>query len=226
MLAGSASTAIRAVFRKWKSSTLLDEFSRVESIKGQGKGGLSALTGRRKSVLDGLAACPTGVWFAVDDFFRFLRATDRDFVLAHRTYDLYIAEHYYGNLGNECEHEWEQLQGRYIMAVLFEYLATLGLIDVAYLPPQGIRDDFHDRWGADELTCLSRYDGLLYLRINPLGMWCLGLTAHYETPHPLSSTFFRFCRTWISSSPNRTWPSRLVCCWIALPNRSRKACGS
>jgi hypothetical protein len=183
-LSGSVPEVIRATFRKWRTSTLLDEFSRIETIKGQSKGGLSALSSRRKAVLDGLAACPTGAWFAVDDFFRFLRATGRDFVLAHRPYELYIAEHYYGNLGYENEHAWEQLQGRYILVVLFEYVATLGLIDVAYLPPQGVRDDFRDRWGADDLSCLSRYDGLLYLRINPLGMWCLGLAERYETPPP------------------------------------------
>jgi hypothetical protein len=183
-LSRPAPEMIRAVFRKWRSSTLLDEFSRVETIKGQGKGGLSALSTRRKAVLDGLAACPAGAWFAVDDFFRFLRATDRDFVLSHRPYELYIAEHYYGNLGYQSEQEWEQLQGRYILALLFEYVATLGLIDVAYLPPQGVRDDFEDRWGADDLSCLSRYDGLLYLRINPLGAWCLDLAERYETPPP------------------------------------------
>jgi hypothetical protein len=181
-LGGPAPEGIRAVFRKWRTSTLLDEFSRVETIKGQGKGGLSALAQRRQAVLDGLAACPAGAWFAVDDFFRFLRATDRDFVLAHRPWDLYIGEHYYGNLGYESGFVWEQLQGRYILAVLFEYAAPLGLIDVAYLPPQGMRDDYRDRWGTDDLSCLSRYDGLLYLRINPLGAWCLGLAERYETP--------------------------------------------
>lgn len=181
-LAGPAPEAIRAAFRKWRTSTLLDEFSRVETIKGQGKGGLSALAARRKAVLDALAACPAGAWFAVNDFFRFVRATDRDFVLAHRTYDLYIAEHYYGNLGYEGRHEWQVLQGRYILAVLFEYAATLGLIDVAYISPQGARADYHDRWGTDDLSCLSRYDGLLYVRINPLGAWCLGLAERYETP--------------------------------------------
>ncbi len=183
-LGSLAAEVIRAVFRKWRTSTLLDEFGRVETIKGQGRGGLSALSTRRKAVLDGLAVCPTGAWFAVDDFFRLLRATDRDFVLAHRPDELYIAEHYYGNLGYESEHAWEQLQGRYILAVLFEYVATLGLIDVAYLPPQGVRNDFRDRWGADDLSCLSRYDGLVYLRINPLGAWCLGLAEGYETPTP------------------------------------------
>src|SRR5262249_38911867 len=80
-LGGPAPEMIRAVFRKWRTSSLLDEFSRVETIKGQNQGGLSALAKRRQAVLDGLTACPAGVWFAADDFFRFLRATDRDFVL-------------------------------------------------------------------------------------------------------------------------------------------------
>lgn len=186
-LAGSASTVIRSVFQKWRTSNVLDEFRRVEAIKGQDKGGLSALAARRQSVLDALAACPSGAWFAVDDFFRFLRATDRDFILSHRPYELYIAEHYYGNLGYDSQNAWEQLQGRYILTVLFEFAATLGLIDVAYVPPQGVRRDFSDRWGTDDLSCLSRYDGLLYVRINPLGAWCLGVAERYETPAPAVS---------------------------------------
>jgi hypothetical protein len=56
------------------------------------------------------------------------------------------------------------------LAFLFEYVATLGVIDVAYIPPTGSRNDFHDRWGTDDFTCLSRYDGLMYLRINALGV--------------------------------------------------------
>lgn len=181
-LAGAAADVIREIFRKWRSTNFFDEFRRVEAIKGQDKGGFSALASRRKTVLEALATSPIDAWFKVDDFFRFLRATDRDFDLSHRPYDLYIAEHYYGNLGYDSKHAWEQLQGRYILALLFEYVATLGLVDVAYVPPQGVRDDFRDRWGADDLSCLSRYDGLLYLRINPLGAWCLGITDRHETP--------------------------------------------
>ena len=118
----------------------------------------------------------------MDDFFRFLRATDRDFPVAHRTYKLYFAEHYYGNLGYEGEFYWELLQGRCTSALLFEYAAVLGLVDVAYVPPQGVRRDYQDRWGTDEYTCISRYDGLRFARINPLGAWCLGLAERYEAP--------------------------------------------
>ena len=93
-------------------------------------------------LVEGLAACPVGRWFAVDDFFRLLRATGREFTLAHSVDELYIAEHNYGNLGYTNEHAWEQLQGRFALAFLFEYAATLGIIDVAYVPPQDVREDF------------------------------------------------------------------------------------
>lgn len=181
-LSKPAAEIVRAAWNKWRTSMLLDEYSRVEAIKGQGKARMSALTARRKAVIDGLSECPAGVWFTADDFFRFLRATSRDFVLARQVYELYIAEHYYGNLGDESGRLWEMLQGRYILAVLLEYAAVMGLLDVGLVPPQGARNDFRDRWGADDLTCLSRYDGLTYLRINPFGAWCLGLAEKYEPP--------------------------------------------
>ena len=66
------------------------------------------------------------------------------------------------------------------MAVLFEYAATMGLVDVAYISPIGARDDYSDTWGADDLCYLSRYDGLRYIRVNPVGAWCLGQTEVYE----------------------------------------------
>ncbi len=181
-LAKPAPEVIRAAWQKWRTGTLLDEFSRVEAIKGQGKGQLSALAARRKAVIDGLAEAPAGLWFAVDDFFRFLVATGRDFALAHAEDNLYIADHYYGSLGNAGGATWELLQGRYVLAVFFEYAATLGVLDVAYVPPQGARRDYSDLWGTEDLSCLSRYDGLVSVRINPLGAWCLGRAERYEEP--------------------------------------------
>ena len=58
--------------------------------------------------------------------------------------------------------------------------ATLGLIDVAYIAPQGARSDYFKHWGTDEYDCLSRYDGLEYIRLNELGAWCLGVVKNYE----------------------------------------------
>ncbi len=42
-----------------------------------------------------------------------------------------------------------------------------------------MRPNYRDLWGADDLDFLSRYDGLVYFRLNALGAFCLGLTSAY-----------------------------------------------
>lgn len=190
-LAAPPPEVLRKLWAAWLKTRAFDEFARVEAIKGQGRARTSAAAGRRAVLVEGLAASPIGRWFAVEDFFRLLRATGRQFIVAHEVHELYIAEHYYGNLGYSDEHAWEQLQGRFALAFLFEYAATLGVVDVAYLPPQGVRHDFHGRWGADEFSCLSRYDGLLHLRVNPLGAWLLGVADEYRPAAPTRSEVLR-----------------------------------
>ena len=46
------------------------------------------------------------------------------------------------------------------------------------------RPDFTGLPGSDELAWLSRYDGLQYFRLNPLGACCLGLADTYEPGTP------------------------------------------
>ena len=53
--------------------------------------------------------------------------------------------------------------------MLFEYAATLGVVDVAYAGAPGARADYRGLWGADGLDSLSRYDGLAAVRVNELG---------------------------------------------------------
>jgi hypothetical protein len=97
---------------------------------------------------------------------------------------LYISDPQYGSLGYDGFHNWSLLEGRYTLAVVFEYAATLGLIDVEYTDPVGARDDYRDNWGADDLDCISRYDGLLAVRLNALGGYALGLTDRYRAADP------------------------------------------
>ena len=190
-LTAEPADVLRKLWAAWLKTRQFDEFAQIDAIKGQGRAEMSAAAGRRKVVAEALADGPVGRWFAVEDFFRFLRATGRGFPVSYQTHELYISEHYYGNLGYSDEHEWEQLQGRFALAFLFEYAAPLGLIDVAYVPPQGVRNDYQSRWGADDLSCLSRYDGLLYLRVNPLGAWALGLADEYRRPAPVRVELLR-----------------------------------
>jgi hypothetical protein len=185
-----AHEVIRSAWDKWLKTSLLDEFERIDAIKGKKSARLTAAANRRAAVNDVLAQLPPGRWVAVDEFFRVVRAVGEDFAVAREAWKLYIAESYYGSFEYDRGGNWLLLQGRFILAMLFEYAATLGLIDVAYIPPQGARRDYADHWGTDDYECLSIYDGLKSFRINALGAWALGLARHYE-PEPLITR-----RTW------------------------------
>ena len=182
---------LRRLWSAWQKGHDFDEFARIDIIKGQSRADLSAPAGRRKPIVAALGDCPAGKWVAVDDFFRLLRAKGRDFTIARDPFDLYIAEANYGGLNYYGDETWALLQGRFTLAFLFEYAATLGVIDVAYVPPQLVRHDFRSRWGTDDLTCLSRYDGLLWLRVNALGAWVLGQVRDYDPPPPPKSEALR-----------------------------------
>jgi len=62
-LSAAPSATIRLLWERWLDTTLLDELSRIDVIKGQtgkAKRSLTALAGRRAALRDALAACPPG----------------------------------------------------------------------------------------------------------------------------------------------------------------------
>ncbi|MEV8037182.1 helicase-associated domain-containing protein [Streptomyces sp. NPDC086182] len=178
-----AHDTLALLWRRWLSRGVIDEFSRVEAIKGQRAANvLTAVKPRRAQVGAALAACAPGEWTDVDTLFRTMRKAGHDPRIARSEralWKLYLEDPEHGSLGYVGFHNWELLQGRYTLAVLFEYAAVLGLVDVEYRPPVGARDDYRDNWGADWTECISRYDGLLALRLNPLGACATGQTTTY-----------------------------------------------
>jgi hypothetical protein len=190
-LTAKPADTLRKLWTKWLKTRQFDEFARIDVIKGQSVANFSSVANRRAVLLDALSRCPVGRWLSVNDFFRLIRANGQPFTIVSDIWELYLAEKEYGSLGYENGQAWEQLQGRYTLAFLFEYAATLGLIDVAYLPPQGVRHDYRDRWGTDDYSCLSRYDGLLYAKVNPLGAWILGTNDEYRPTAPTPMERFR-----------------------------------
>jgi hypothetical protein len=181
-LSAPPADVLRGLWRKWLKTTLLDEFSRVDAIKGQGGKGriMTAVAPRREAITEALRLCPAGRWVAVDEFSRFMRATNVVFEVAHDPWSLYVYSRDYGSLGYDGYGGWNILQERYILALLLEYAATLGIVDVAFRDPEGARGDFRGMWGTDELRFLSRYDGLCAFRLTPLGAYVLGLEADYQ----------------------------------------------
>ena len=174
-----ATVTLRALWEKWTDTTILDELSRVECVKGQtgkGKRGLTAVASRRGAIAAMLAECPVRQWIAADELLRYARAVGHDFAVSRNAWNLYIGELQYGSLGYAGSEGI--LETRYLLCLLFEYAATLGLIDVAFIPPAGARGDYHHLWGTDDLAYFSRYDGLLFVRVTRLGAYCLGDDAH------------------------------------------------
>lgn len=176
---------MRGIWREWLTSTLLDEFSRVDEIKGpKGKGRMSATAPCRAIVGAALQHCPVDTWVNVDEWSRFMRAEGSPLEVCHDIPDLYINDPNYGSLAYGGAQTWNVLQLRYLLCVLFEYCATLGMIDVAYRSPHEARGDFSELWGTDDMTFLSRYDGLMYFRLTALGAYCLGVTSSYTPAAP------------------------------------------
>ncbi len=182
-LSRPAPETLRRLWEAWLKSKLLDEFNRVDVIKGQtgrGKRGLTDPSMRRFTIAEALEHCPTIAWVSVKELARYMRANDLDFEVTNDPWSLYIGDAHYGNLGSNGAHGWELLQERYLRCLLFEYAATLGLVDVAYIDPRDAQADYRGLWGVDDLAFLSRYDGLLALRLTELGAYCLGLTEDYQ----------------------------------------------
>ena len=180
---------ILGVWRRWVTHGAIDEFSRVETIKGQrGTNVLSAVKRRRATVADGLATCPPGEWIEIDDLFATMRRKRLNPTIARSEralWRLHILDPEHGSFGYDGHHGWSLLEGRYTMAVTFEYASTLGLFDLDYRDPVGARTDYHRNWGSDFLDTLSRYDGLRRIRLTPLGAYALGLADTFEPAEDL-----------------------------------------
>jgi len=195
VLARPSYQALGTLWERWLRSVSQDEFSRIEAIGGQRRTGtLTAPARRRAALADGLAALGPGRWVEVDALFAVLRAQPAPLVVAASPltrWRLYLGDPRHGSLGPAGGRAWNVLEGRYALCALFEYAATLGVVDVAYTAARGARDDYRGLWGADGYASLSRYDGLAAVRVNELGaailhdpgsLPALGLPVPRRTP--------------------------------------------
>lgn len=187
----SPEVVLKNLWETWLNSKLLDEFRRINVIKGQtGKKGKRYFTpaqSRRSVIVEALIHAPLNDWISFDQFSRHMLSNNITFeVTNNEPWHLYICEPEYGSLGYDSCHNWGILQERYMLCFLFEYVATLGLIDVAYISPRNARTEFRHQWGTDDLSFLSRYDGLQYFRLNNLGAYCLGIITEFKSTHNAS----------------------------------------
>ncbi|MFN8454946.1 MAG: hypothetical protein U0401_09815 [Anaerolineae bacterium] len=176
-------------FEKWTQEGSFDELSRVTGVKGQRSRNtfLTDPAKRREAVIEALSWCPAGVWIDLEDFYRAVKIWRFDFEVETVSYSsLYVGNSKdYGALHGDSY--WPVVKGSYIKAVLWEYLGSLGALDLLYTAPEeALRPK--DVPYFDDI--FSPYDGLRYFRINNLGAYLLGQVADYVPAKPLPPALF------------------------------------
>jgi hypothetical protein len=165
--------ALGGVWARWLKNVSFDEMTRIDAIKGQHKPAtLTPAARRRAAVAAALRALDPGAWADTGLIWSVLQTDQARLVVPRSSlalWRLYIEDTYYGSLGHAGAKAWAAVEGRYALCVLFEYIATLGLIDIRYTTAPGARDDYRLLWGTGRYASLSRYDGLLAVRVNELG---------------------------------------------------------
>jgi hypothetical protein len=120
-------------FEKWSDSGKFDELNRIKHLGGLKSRGtrLTAVESRREKVIEALSWCPVDVWIDIQDFYRAIIIWGFDFVVEKTPYtNLYVGSRYYGELHGS--NYWNIVNGLYINAVIWEYLGTIGAVDVAF----------------------------------------------------------------------------------------------
>lgn len=172
---------LREAFQTWLNAENLDELHRLSLLRGLNSSHveLSPPPGRREAILAALGEYPVGEWIAIEEFFKTLKLRGHAFpVETDESTSLQIQG--YGLLDNASLHTyWRAVTGPYILAVLMEYLATFGALDFACVEASASPYALAGLKGYVKRP-LSRYDGLLALRLTPLGAWLMGQSATYN----------------------------------------------
>ena len=166
-----------------------DELQRINHIRGQGgkaKRWLTAPSDRKGAILRAMATFPVGQWLAFGEARRLIEASGESWnVLEGGGGFLHFFEPQYGLINDGAG-----LRSQFLRAFIMETLATLGLADIAYVYPHHRWPDLYGSLNGDLPFC-GRYDGLLYVRLNPLGAYGLGLSEAYEFRPPERDQLFR-----------------------------------
>lgn len=176
---GQPAEIIKSLWEHWIKNRKQDEFRRIDNIKGQNGKGKRYFTDpfeRRQAIISALQECPPNQWITFDSLSRYMFVTGSPLVVTTEPEYLYLYDPNYGMLNKS----WSLIESRYLRCFLVEYAATLGLIDVIMAPPETVNMDNDRTWGTDDMDCLSRYDGLRFIRLTSLGAFVLGLSDNYQ----------------------------------------------
>ena len=186
-LQGQEPELMLTAFEKWSESGKFDELSRLKNLGGLKSRGtrLTPAATRREKVIEALSWCPTDSWIAINDFYRAVLIWNFDFETEKTEYShLYMGSRYYDELHGS--NYWKIVNGLFINAVIWEYLGTVGAVDIAFAEDQEFTFVGSEYSGEP----VSLYDGLLYFRINSWGAFLLGQSDAYNPARPKQKELF------------------------------------
>lgn len=179
MLRGFSPEAFRAGVMAFLGDGEFDELHRVNHIRGQSGKARRWFRDpvlRKAALQEAMGALPVGSWLTYEEARRIIAASGEEWdVLKEAAGVLYFSELRYGVI-----YDMGGLNSQFLRALFLESFAVLGLLDVGYVYPHSLWPDLGDSWGIDDMSFCGRYDGLLYVRVNPLGAYALGYADRYE----------------------------------------------
>lgn len=163
----------KMLLEEYINSKDIDELTRIKELRSKTAERNMSFSTCRKIILEYISKCPINKWVNVTELKKFLkknhRAFLRDVTGEIKTYNEY--DRYY-NIG---QHDWMEIEGRFVEVSLLEYLSTIGMVDVT----------------VDE--CSNNYGTLYYLsagyfRLTKLGAYLLNINDDYELPDEKTKT--------------------------------------
>lgn len=177
---------------KWAENGRFDELSRITAVKGQRskRTKLTPPKERRSRVFEALSWCPTNVWINIEEFYRAIKVWQFNFDVEKTDFtqlSLGGSSHY--DSWSSDDDYWRITSGLYTNAIIWEYLATIGAVDIAYVHHEEADFQIDGGWHWDEFS-YSPYDGLRHFRINKLGAFLFGQADDYAPIEPHASKLF------------------------------------
>ena len=156
----------RMLLKEYLEADGIFELERIRASKVR-TGSRPKLTPARQVVLKYLSQCPVNDWVDLSELLRFIRKNDRRF-LTSLVWDVEIYNDYrwYYSSG---DHSWNEVEGRFVQAVLLEYLSVIGIVDL-------MAEEDCDDYGEKD------FFSVCYLRLTPLGAYVLGVNNNYQEP--------------------------------------------
>jgi hypothetical protein len=185
---------LRAAFEQWVRNDQFDELRRISPLRGLQSPNvhLTDPAGRRRAILNALRQFQPGQWVQIEEFFKSIKLHGHNFAVETRN-AANLQVQGFGGLDTASYHTyWRVVNGQYILAVLMEYLATFGAVDLACVDAALAQ---YPLGGVGEFVTrpFSRYDGLLYFRLTPLGAYLIGQSDRYvPEQNPSQTALFEF----------------------------------